>query len=333
MRSDAHDEQGRQHRRRHLADACLGQDDGLPVERAQPGRKGAAQRRRARAEQVAPQRGQLLGERGNDRQRVGHLLIVTKLRRAVPIAPRIERTYRVRFDEAGADGHLRSSGFLRFAQDLAWIHSENAGFGRDWYGSRGLTWLVRSVELEIVGALEYGSEVTVSTEVIGFRRVWARRRSEFHEAAYERSVAVALTDWVLLNARGIPVRPPQEIAVAFSNSVGDFTPLRLDLPPAKDVGRLEFSARRSEVDPMGHVNNAVYLDYIDEHLAATGRRSAVRHVPRRYQGEFLAAAAPEMAMHGEGWLADGSWNYRLSSGDRELFRARFASADANWVGG
>jgi acyl-ACP thioesterase len=260
-------------------------------------------------------------------------VIVTKLRRAVPIAPRIERTYRVRFDEAGADGHLRSSGFLRFAQDLAWIHSESAGFGRDWYGSRGLTWLVRSVELEIVGAIQYGAGVTVSTEVIGFRRVWARRRSEFHDHGSERQVAVALTDWVLLNARGMPVRPPDDIVEAFATPVGGFTPLRLDLPAAADTSRLEFSARISEVDPMGHVNNASYIDYIDEHLAATGRRAEVRHVPRRYQGEFLAAVEPQMAIIGEGWSAEGSWNYRLSAEGRELFRARFNSADANWVGG
>ena len=210
---------------------------------------------------------------------------MTKLRRAVPISPRLERTYRVRFDEAGADGHLRSSGFLRYAQDLAWIHSESAGFGRDWYGSRGLTWLVRSVELEIVDPVVYGAELSASTEVIGFRRVWARRRSEFHQPASERIAAVALTDWVLLNSRGLPVRPPDEILAAFPTPVGGFTPLRLELPPARtrSVG-LEFTARKSEVDPMGHVNNAAYIDYIDEHLAAVGRRGDTRHVPRRYQG-------------------------------------------------
>ena len=84
---------------------------------------------------------------------------------------------------------------------------------------------------------------------------------------------------------------------------------------------------------MGHVNNAVYIDYVDEHLAATGRRAEVRHVPRRYRGEFLAAAEPDMAIAGEGWPADGGWLYRLTSDGRELFRARFDSADANWVGG
>ena len=251
----------------------------------------------------------------------------------MPNSLRIERTYRVRFDEAGADGHLRSSGFLRYAQDLAWIHSESAGFGRAWYTSRGLTWLVRSVELEIVGSVEYGAELTVSTQVIGFRRVWARRRSEFHEPGNERQVAIALTDWVLLNARARPVRPPDEIVDAFPVTPGDFTPLRIELPEVTEASRLDFSARRSEVDPLGHVNNAVYVDYMDEHLAATGQGAGARHVPRRYQGEFLAAAEPALAMTGEGWPADGSWHYRLSSSKRELFRGRFNSADANWVGG
>ena len=47
----------------------------------------------------------------------------------------------------------------------------------------------------------------------------------------------------------------------------------------------------------------------------------------------MAAAEPDMTIVGEGWPADGRWHYRLSAGGRELFRANFDSADANWVGG
>jgi acyl-ACP thioesterase len=252
----------------------------------------------------------------------------------VPAAPRIERAYRVRFDEAGADGHLRSSGYLRFAQDLAWIHSEGAGFGRQWYGERGLTWLARGVELEILADVAYGAELTVSTEVVGFRRVWARRRSEFKPVGRERILAVAITDWVLLNSRGRPVRPPEEIIDAFPAGLGEFTPLRLDLPVSPpDSTRLEFSPRLSELDPMGHVNNAAYLDYVDEHLAAMGRRGEVRRRPRRYRAEFLASAEAGMRITGEGWDVERAWCYRLSGGERELFRARFESDPAAWVGG
>jgi len=70
---------------------------------------------------------------------------------------RIERGYRVRFDEAGPDGNLRTGGYLRFAQDLAWIHSQSAGFDRAWYDERGLFWLVRGVELDVLDHVRFGS--------------------------------------------------------------------------------------------------------------------------------------------------------------------------------
>src|SRR4029079_2038825 len=61
-----------------------------------------------------------------------------------------ETAYRVRFDEAGPDGTLRTSGLMRFAQAVAWLHSTALGFGREWYAERRLTWLVRAAELEVL---------------------------------------------------------------------------------------------------------------------------------------------------------------------------------------
>ena len=201
---------------------------------------------------------------------------------------RIERTYRVRFDEAGPDGFLRSSGYLRYAQDLAWIHSETAGFGRDWYRDRGLTWLVRAIELDVVGDAQYGTELQVSTEVVAFRRVWARRRNEFHAAGSERPVAAAITDWVLLNERGSPTRVPQEIVDIFAGAPMDYTPLKLDLPRAPtDATANKLSVRRSELDPMAHVNNAAYLDYLDEHRLGGERALHRLPTPRRYRAQFV----------------------------------------------
>jgi len=254
---------------------------------------------------------------------------------ATAVAARIERDYRVRFDEAGESGHLRSSGFLRYAQDLAWIHSESAGFGRDWYAGRGLTWLVRTIELDILDDVAYGSALTVSTEVVGFRRVWARRRSEFAAQGAGRTLAVALTDWVLLNARGVPVRVPAEILDVFPSPPAEYTPLRLELPPAPaDAERTTTSPRHSELDPMGHVNNAVYLDYFEEHLATVGRRGSIRRRPRRYRAEFLDAAQHGMALAGEGWEDSLGYSFRLRGEDgAELLRARLEADPASWVGG
>lgn len=251
------------------------------------------------------------------------------------ISARIERTYRVRFDEAGPDGRLRSSGYLRYAQDLAWIHSEGAGFGRDWYGERGLTWLVRAVELDVLSDVAFGNELIVSTEVVGFRRVWARRRSLFHLPGSERPAAEAITDWVLLNARGAPTRVPAELVGYFAGGVSNFTPLRLELPPtAADASVMAMSVRRSELDPMAHVNNAAYLDYLDEHYLWAARPRESLESPRRYRAEFIASAEPGTNLVGRGWQEERSWCYRLEADNgREMLRARLESDPATWVGG
>ncbi|MGI8928539.1 MAG: acyl-ACP thioesterase domain-containing protein, partial [Candidatus Limnocylindrales bacterium] len=248
---------------------------------------------------------------------------------------RFERTYRVRFDEAGPGGALRSSGYLRYAQDLAGIHSQISGFDRDWYAGRGLTFLVRAVELDIVGDVQYGTELVTSTEVVGFRRVWARRRSEFRAPGSERPLAIAITDWVLLNARGAPSRVPAEIVDAFVDHEANFTPLRLDLPPTPaNATAYAITVRRSEIDPMAHVNNAAYLDYLDEQLLVGSPADATLPLPRRYRAEFIASAEPGAQLAGQLWQAAPGSLYRLEDDDgREMLRARVETDLASWVGG
>lgn len=245
-------------------------------------------------------------------------------------------TYRVRFDESGPDGRLPASGFLRYAQDMAWRHSAARGFEREWYASRGLAWLIRAVELDVVGSVEHGQEIHVSTEVLGFRRAWARRRSEFRGAPEERPLAVALIDWVLLNATGRPVRVPADIVQGFPGlAEAPFSPLRVSPPPAPaDALRSEFRVRRRELDPLAHVNNAAYLDYVDEQLELAGVSDRAMPLPRRYRVEYVAPARFGEQLAASTWLVDDAWCLRLGSADgNEVLRARVETDPADWVGG
>lgn len=253
----------------------------------------------------------------------------------MPVSPRMEHPYRIRFDECAPDGRLRGSGFLRYAQDLAWLHAESAGFGRDWYSRHRLTWLIRAVELDLLDGAMYGEEMSVTTEVMGFRRAWARRRSEFDRGGSERTIALATTDWLLLNRRGLPVRVPSEIVDQFGGGVAEMTALRVEQPdPPTAASERRFHVRRSELDPMDHVNNAAYIDYVDEHLATAGQTSMLRHLPRRYRVEFVASAGPGEELVGRAWPDDLGWWYRLDTADgRELVRARVETDLATWVGG
>lgn len=183
--------------------------------------------------------------------------------------------------------------------------------------------------------IAYGSELTVSTEVVGFRRVLARRRSEFHAYGSEGPAAVAITDWVLLNAGGAPTRVPAEIVNAYVEPEANFTPMRVELPPTPaDAQAFPLAVRRSELDPMAHVNNAAYLDFLDEHLLAGSAAHPTLDVPRRYRAEFISSAEPGAELVGRGWQGETCWFYRLEgSGPRDMLRARLEADPANWVGG
>lgn len=248
---------------------------------------------------------------------------------------RCSAPFRVRFDEAGPDGLLRTSVLLRYAQDLAWFHSAQRGFDRAWYRERGLTWLVRAAEVEVTAPMRVGDALTGTTSVVGWRRVWARRRTEFVDAAGE-PVAWVHIDWVLLDARGAPTRIPSDFDAVFG-APGVTVPLgrvALDLaPPTAD--KTIFTVRPQELDPMDHVNNAVYADWLEErilHADPDAGRSAIRAIPRRMRLEYARAAEPGATIVAETWRdVAGSkgagrvttWSCRIGTADGvELLRAQ-----------
>jgi acyl-CoA thioesterase FadM len=242
--------------------------------------------------------------------------------------------YRVRFDEAGPDGLLRTSVLLRYAQDVAWFHSASRGFDRAWYAERGLTWLVRAAEVAVLVPIAVGSEVVGTTRVIGWRRVWARRRTEFHDTV-GALVAWTQIDWVLLDARGAPTRIPPEFEPVFGATAGTFGLARVALGESPlDARHFQIRVRPHELDPMVHVNNAVYADWLDEAVIAAGGGSATRSIPRLMQLEYAAPADPSARLTADAWPHAGGWSYRLrDQGDQELLRGRLVPSSTAGVPG
>jgi acyl-CoA thioesterase FadM len=217
---------------------------------------------------------------------------------------------RIRFDEAGADGRARASAYLRYLQDAAWQHSEAAGFDRAWYAERGLGWLVRALELRLTGAARYGERVSVETTVVGWRRVWARRHSTV-TGPDGAPIGTADIDWVLLTAAGRPVRVPREVE-AFGPELPGFEPLRVVPRPSPALTRTtSLVVRRSDVDPMGHLNNAAYLDVVDEALDEDG----ILDPPVTVRLEYLRPALPRMRLAVTTWRDGAETAARIAAED------------------
>jgi acyl-CoA thioesterase FadM len=235
---------------------------------------------------------------------------------------RCSAPYRVRFDECGPDGLVRTSVLLRYTQDLAGYHSAVRGYGRAWYAEHGITWLVRAAEVAVVAPIPVNAELVGTTQVVGWRRVWARRRTEFHDAD-GAVLAWVHIDWVLIDARGAPTRIPAEFDAVFGAPAATFGLARVnvgDVPP--DAAHSRFRVRPQELDPMDHVNNGVYADWLDEAVTSAGGLASVRAVPRLVRLEYARAAEPMAALVTETWADGTAWAFRAGDDDGDLLRAR-----------
>ncbi len=249
---------------------------------------------------------------------------------------RIVRPYRVRFEEATSTETMRTAIYLAWAADIAWQHSTLLGFDRNWYSERGLFWLVRAVSLDVLNPIPTYGEAFVSTQVLGTRRIAARRHCEVHDASGELLASLEI-DWVMTNARGIPTRVPDDFHRFVVDSAATFDMMKVALPPAPPTAaERTLRVRRRDLDPLDHVNNSVYIDYLEEALEAAGHGALLTAIPRRYEIDYVAAAERDNLLVGKTWPLEGgalgeggkggegaTQAYRLSREDgTEIFRAR-----------
>ena len=182
------------------------------------------------------------------------------------------RTFRVRSYETDSYGHVNQVNYLRYMQEAAIDASADVGYDEAQYRQLGTLWLIRETEIEYFHALKFGDSVAITTWVGDFRRVRSRRFYEMHLAGSGELVAKASTDWVYLDrASQRPVAVPNEMITAFApEGLDGLTPGerrdKFPEPPPPPPGAYTMRRRVEwrDVDSAEHVNNAVYLSYMEE---------------------------------------------------------------------
>jgi acyl-CoA thioester hydrolase len=180
------------------------------------------------------------------------------------------RPFRVRNYECDANGHLNSANYLRWMQETAFDASADAGYDRIRYAELNRIWLIRETEIEFLRPLYYDERVTLRTWISDFRRVSSRRAYEFCLEESGETCAVAHTDWVFLDATTQqPASIPEIMKLDFfpEGVPASFSPRRpFDKLPqqAHQVFTVNKRVEWQDLDPMEHVNNAVYMAYANE---------------------------------------------------------------------
>lgn len=168
--------------------------------------------------------------------------------------------FAVRYDECGAGGDLRPSAYLCYTQEVATLDARDIG----WAGN---PWVIRRTRLILHQPVRYPASLTVTTRAIGFARSLAQRTYSFSNGDGQQ-VAEAQSLWVSLDRATLrPARIPTELAALwFPTGDAPAPPTWPDWPPTpvQPSQRSNVQIGFSLLDGQQHVNNARYLDLLDD---------------------------------------------------------------------
>lgn len=225
------------------------------------------------------------------------------------------------YDDCDPYGHVNHASYLRYMLEAAFAASAAAGYPVRRYQEMGCVWLVRDTQLTYLAPLRYGDTVTVRTWVLDFRRVRSRRAYELRRAVDDSLVAEGVTDWVFLDReRQRPASVPRDLVAAFlpggpAPNLPPRAPFPEPPPPPPGLFRQTRQVSWSDLDPAGHVNNARYLNYLEDCAVGDARsrgwtmdrmleEGGFAIVARRYRIEYLAPAYLDEELELATWIGD-----------------------------
>ena len=174
---------------------------------------------------------------------------------------------RVRTHDLDSWDRLRTSSLLRYFEQVAWDASAAASFSTGWYTEQGTGWVIRRMIVQRFGPAAYDDQLAVTTWISQVVRVRGWREYEVRRPDGS-VVAAGQAEWVYIDrASGRPRAVDPEIMRLLPAL--DPSPLRTPPPslsPAPPVAPHTVTRRvwRYEADAMGHVNNTIYADWLDE---------------------------------------------------------------------
>jgi acyl-CoA thioesterase FadM len=178
-------------------------------------------------------------------------------------------SFGVRSYEIGRYGIISAGTLLRYLEHVATEASAAAGFPRSWYDEQHSAWVVRQMTLELTRPITLTDDLAFDTWPAQYARIQAYREYIVSSQRDEQPVARAHAHWVYVNReRGLPIRLPAHIteqAIPDPQMVS-FSPLPA-ITPLSDGPRtfeLSFPARYHEADIVGHINNTIYMDWLEE---------------------------------------------------------------------
>jgi acyl-ACP thioesterase len=193
----------------------------------------------------------------------------------------VEIERHVGLSDVRPDGRMRLDAIARVVQDVADRDAATAeieGMG---------VWILRRLALDIAHTPRFRADLTLRTSCTGTGARWAERTTSIN---YEgRSCIEATALWVHTDpASGAPIPLPKDFDRVWDGGERRVSARLQHARPAADGRVVPWSLRATDLDVVGHVNNAAYWAPVEDELARRAR-------PRieRAEIEFRAGLDPD----------------------------------------
>ncbi|CAN5532282.1 acyl-[acyl-carrier-protein] thioesterase [soil metagenome] len=188
---------------------------------------------------------------------------------------------RVRWGDTDVDGVLRLDAAARYLQDVANDDTRDAGH------DPSSPWVVRRTVIAVRTPIRLGEVVALTTFSGGHGSRWAERRTSLHGDGGGHVEAAAL--WVFLDpATGRPAKLTAEFHASYDEAAGGReVKARLHHgPPPHGAAVRSWPLRSTDLDQLGHVNNAATWSAVQDELSRRGRSAVLATL------EYADAIAP-----------------------------------------
>jgi YbgC/YbaW family acyl-CoA thioester hydrolase len=200
------------------------------------------------------------------------------------------RTFRVRWSEINANGHVDIPGYLRYLVETAWDWGATSGLSIAENDKLGLVWVIRETEISFFRPLHSNDVFDFTIWLVKWRRVRGTRCFEIRLKNGGDLIAQGAQQIVTLDHKSLrPTPPPEHIIERFI--IEDPRVIQQQrFPDIPNQPNHTFETQRRvewrDLDPLAHVNNAIYAAYAEE--ASTRALNAMGWAPSGLKEQGLS---------------------------------------------
>lgn len=233
-----------------------------------------------------------------------------------------EELFQVYTEDVDRADKLTAAAAFNYFQEIAGNHAQDLGVGKEYMIDAGQAWILSRMSAVLDRRPGRGSKVRVRTWPRGTDRLFAIRDYEMLDKT-DSVIARGRSGWLIVDLTTLRPRRPEALVASLPSNVGmdALADGAQGLPERKDlveVGRR--TAAYSDIDYNGHVNNARYVQWIQDALPAEEIEAADR---LRLDINYLSEVKPGAMVSLWTGRIEGGWAIqgRHVDADTPAFRA------------